>query len=114
LPEGGWIAAEIRIRDGNMSVYMVIESKVKNPERYREYQSKVPGTIARYGGRYLARGEGVTPLSGDWKPERMILLEFPDERHIRDWLASPEYRAIAPLREAGAETRAVIVEGLVD
>ena len=44
----------------------------------------------------------------------MILLEFPGERNIRDWLASPEYRAIAPLREAGADSRAVILEGTVD
>jgi uncharacterized protein (DUF1330 family) len=97
-----------------MTVYMVIESKVKDPERYREYQSKVSGIIARYGGRYLARGNSLTPLSGGWKPERMILLEFPDECHIRDWLASPEYHRIEPLREAGADTRAVIVEGVVD
>ncbi len=28
--------------------------------------------------------------------------------------SSPEYRLIAPLREAGAESRAVILEGTVD
>ncbi len=97
-----------------MPVYLVIESAVKDRERYREYVTRVPETLVRYGGRYLSRGNRVIPLTGDWKPERMILLEFPDERNIRDWLASPEYRSIAPLREAGAASRAVILEGTVD
>jgi len=44
-------------------------------------------------------------------PERIIILEFSSEETIRGWSASPEYRAIAPLREAGAETRALIPEG---
>jgi uncharacterized protein (DUF1330 family) len=30
---------------------------------------------------------------------------------VEDWLSSPEYRAIAPLREAGAEARAILAEG---
>jgi len=46
-----------------------------------------------------------------WKPERIIILEFPSEANIRAWLSSAEYKAIAPLREAGAETHAVLLEG---
>jgi len=30
--------------------------------------------------------------------------------HIKEWLSSPQYQAIAPLREAGAETNALILE----
>lgn len=97
-----------------MTAYMVIESTVTDSARYQEYLSKVPETLFRYGGHYLSRGNRIIPLSGDWTPERMILLEFPGEQNIRDWLESREYRAIAPLREAGAATRAVILEGAVD
>ena len=97
-----------------MSAYMIVESTIKDPERYQEYTSKVPETIARYGGRYLARGSHVTALSDLWRPERLILLEFPGEEEIRAWLASPEYLRLAPLREAGAATRAVIIEGTID
>jgi uncharacterized protein (DUF1330 family) len=98
----------------NMPAYMVIEPAVKDRARYQEYVSRVPETLIRYGGHYLSRSNRVIPLSGDWTPERMILLKFPDERNIRDWLASPEYRAIAPLREEGAISRAVILEGIVE
>ena len=94
-----------------MPVYMIIESKVKNLEKYQQYLSQVPPIIAKHGGHYLARGGRITSLLGDWKPERMIVLEFPSEADIQDWLSSAEYRAIAPLREAGAEIRAVVLSG---
>jgi uncharacterized protein (DUF1330 family) len=48
---------------------------------------------------------------GSWKPERIIVIEFPSESHVQNWLTSTEYKAIVPLREAGADTRAVLVDG---
>ncbi len=97
-----------------MPVYMVVEAKVNNRELYQQYLAQVPETVARHGGRYLSRGNRITPLSGDWKPERVILLEFPEEKNVFEWLESPEYRAIAPLREAGAQTRSILLDGGVD
>lgn len=94
-----------------MSVYMIIDSKTKDAEKYREYISRVAPIVAKHGGCYLARGGKVTPMMGGWDPERVIVLEFPSEADVRRWLSSPEYRAVAPLREAGAEVRAILVEG---
>jgi len=65
-----------------------------------------------HGVRYLVRGGKVTPLGSEWHPERMINLEFPAAENVRQWLASAEYQEIAPLREQGAATRAVLVEGV--
>ena len=94
-----------------MSVYVLVEARTKNLEKYRQYISQVSGLIVQYGGRYLVRGGKITPMGDVWKPERIIILEFPSEANIRAWLSSPEYKAIAPLREAGAETHAVLLEG---
>jgi uncharacterized protein (DUF1330 family) len=69
--------------------------------------------IIQHGGRFLVRGGKIKPLGDAWKPERIIILEFPSEANIREWLSSPEYKKIAPLRKAGADTRAVILEGYV-
>jgi uncharacterized protein (DUF1330 family) len=94
-----------------MSVYLLVESRVKNTEMYQQYVAQVPPLITRHGGRFLVRGGKITPLGETWEPERIIIVEFPSEAHIRAWLASPEYKKIAPLREAGADTRAVTLEG---
>jgi uncharacterized protein (DUF1330 family) len=95
----------------SMPVYMIIEARVKDPAKYQQYIAQVPAIVACHGGRYLVRGGKVTTLVGGWLPERMIVLEFPSDEHIRRWLASPEYQAIAPLRDAGAEVKAVLLEG---
>ena len=97
-----------------MPVYMIIDSKVTNPACYQQYLSEVSKIVANHGGRYLARGSQITPITGNWRPERLILLEFPSEGHIREWLSSTEYQTIAPLREASTETRAVVIQGCID
>ena len=99
-----------------MSVYMLIETRIQpdGREAYAEYIRKVSPIISKYGGRYLVRGGTITPLMGDWNPERIILMEFPSVDMIRTWLASPEYQAIAPLRESSVETRAVLLEAYTD
>ena len=94
-----------------MSVYVVIEIKILNRDIYDQYIERVPSIVKKYGGRYLARGEQITMLSGDWHPERMILLEFDSEEKVRTWLASPEYAEIAPLRTQSTVSKAIIVEG---
>jgi uncharacterized protein (DUF1330 family) len=93
-----------------MSVYMIIESTVKDRKKYGEYIDRVSPVVAKYGGRYHVRSENIQAM-GSWKPERIIVLEFPSEKHIKDWLASTEYKAIASLREEGADARAILVEG---
>jgi uncharacterized protein (DUF1330 family) len=39
-----------------MAAYAVVNVRVTDPVRYEEYRSKVPATIASYGGRFLVRG----------------------------------------------------------
>jgi len=99
-----------------MSVYIVIEAKVKDQKKYNQYITAFSEIIAHYGGRYLVRGDHVTPLDEGMKPERrqperMIILEFPSAVNLRRCFASPEYQAIVSLRHAGADTRAVLLDG---
>jgi uncharacterized protein (DUF1330 family) len=94
-----------------MPAYMIIESKVKDAESYARYIEQVPPIVAAHGGRYLVRGGKVTPMTGGWTPERIIILEFPSKEDIRRCFSSPEYKKISPLRDAGADLRSVVVEG---
>jgi len=96
-----------------MSVYMIIDSKIKDAEKYRQYIEQVFPIVTKYGGRYHVRGEKIRSF-GTWKPERIIVIEFPMEDHVQRWLTSTEYAAIAPLREAGAETQAILVNGYMN
>lgn len=93
-----------------MSVYFIVEATTKDPDTYGAYIAQVSSIVKKHGGRYAVRGGNITPALGNWNPERIIIIEFPSEQNIHDWLNSEEYRRIAPLREAGADTRAVIVQ----
>ncbi|MGA2172220.1 MAG: DUF1330 domain-containing protein [Sedimentisphaerales bacterium] len=96
-----------------MAVYMIIEAKeIMDRTRYGEYIEKVPRTIEKFGGKYLARGGEVTVVSGTWKPARLIIVQFDSMDKFHAWWRSPEYRAVALLREQSARTNAVVVEGV--
>ncbi len=94
-----------------MPVYLIIDVTILDPEVYGEYVEQVQPVVERYGGRYLVRGGGVTPLSGDWHPEGLIVVEFDGIEPIQDFLGSPEYLALVPLRKQSTSSRSIIVEG---
>lgn len=99
-----------------MAVYVAIEAKVRDQEKYNHYIEAFSDIIGNYGGRYLACNGRVALLDLEAEPERrvperFIILEFPSEVNLRRCFASPEYRTIAPLRRAGADTRAILLEG---
>ena len=96
-----------------MSVYMIVEAKeVTDKGKYGEYIQKVPQTIEKFGGTYLVRGGNTKVVSGDWDPKRVIIVQFESMEKFDAWWNSPEYRAVAPLREQGARTNAVVIEGV--
>jgi uncharacterized protein (DUF1330 family) len=100
-----------------MAVYVMIDICIREQASrtaYEQYIEKVRPIVEKCGGRYLARGGKVTPLAGDWNPERIILIEFPLEEHVERWWNSPEYKAIAGLREQSTLARAIIVEGIAN
>jgi uncharacterized protein (DUF1330 family) len=95
-----------------MVAYVVVDCDVTDPERYENYKRLAPGAIAKYGGRYLARGGATDVLEGDWQPGRLVVLEFPDAATARRWYDSPEYRAARAERVGAARMNMVTVEGL--
>lgn len=97
-----------------MAVYLIIAICIRDQAakaHYAQYIEKVRPIVEKHGGRYLTRGGKITPVAGDWKPERIILIEFPSADHVKQWWNSPEYKAIAGLRENSTTAQAVIVEG---
>jgi len=95
-----------------MPAYVIVNIEVTDPQRYQEYIQAAPGTLARFGGRYLARGGRTERLEGEWDPKRFVVLEFPTYDRAREWWASEEYAGPKALRQASATTSMIVVEGL--
>ena len=95
-----------------MPAYQIGNVTVNDPEGFAEYSKQAAEMVARYGGRYLARGGEVEVLEGDWTPNRLVLIEWESREHAKRWYESDEYKAIADIRRRCADTDLVLVEGL--
>jgi uncharacterized protein (DUF1330 family) len=95
-----------------MSAYVVVDISIRDTATYDRYKTLAPPSIAQYGGRYIARGGATTVLEGDWRPERLVILEFPDVERARAWWSSPEYAPAKALRQSCAATDMVLLEGI--
>lgn len=83
-----------------MPAYLVVEHIITDPAMFEEYRSKVAPLIASYRGRYLTKGATHRqPEGGHWKPERMVIIEFPDMTSLEAWYRSPAYKPLIALRK---------------
>jgi uncharacterized protein (DUF1330 family) len=97
-----------------MSVYLIIDITIIDQDLFGEFVARVRPVVEKYGGRYLARSGEVSTMVGDWRPERIVMIEFETIEQVQEFFASPEYLALVLLREQSATTRAIIVEGYED
>lgn len=92
--------------------YVVGEIAVTNPAGYAEYAGKVGPVIAACGGRYLVRGGASETREGEAAAGRMVVIEFASLAAARACLDGPDYKAVAGLRHANAQSRILLVEGM--
>jgi uncharacterized protein (DUF1330 family) len=94
-----------------MAAYVIAEVDVTDAATFEEYRKQVPPTVEKYGGRFLVRGGAIHPVEGDWRPGRLVVLQFPSVEQARRWYDSEDYRGPKALRFRSAQTRIVLVEG---
>ena len=95
-----------------MPAYWVARSRIHDPVEYKKYTDLVPDIIARHGGKVLARGGKFRIMEGPEKFHRFIVIEFPTLEQGVACFTSPEYKAAAAFRRAGAgEVETVMVDG---
>ncbi len=95
-----------------MSGYIVAVLDIQDPEAFEEYRRRVPGTIERYGGRYLVRGGAYEKLEGGWEPRRLTVVEFDSTEAARRWYESEEYGPLRELRSRATLSNVLLVEGV--
>ena len=95
-----------------MPAYVIANIQVNDPVRYEDYRRLVPPTIEKYGGRFVVRGGAVEALEGDWRPGRLVVLEFPSVEQARAWWSSPDYAEARAIRQATSAGTLLLVEGV--
>ena len=77
----------------------------------RDYGSKVGGTLAPFGGRFLVRGAKAIHLEGDPPRSRNAVIQFDNVDKAQAWYNSPEYQKLVPVRQQLTKTNSYLVEG---
>jgi uncharacterized protein (DUF1330 family) len=95
-----------------LSAFVISEVEILNPDAAARYRELAADSIAKYGGRYLARAAEPVVVEGERSEGRMVIVEFPSMERLRKWYASPEYAQALRFRGAALERRLMFVEGL--
>ena len=59
----------------------------------------------------IVRGGATETLEGNWKPKRLVVLEFEGVQRAKDWWNSQEYRELKKMRQRTAHAKMIVVEG---
>jgi uncharacterized protein (DUF1330 family) len=92
--------------------YVIAEITVTDPEAYKQYAAAVPAIAAKFSGKYLVRAGQTVAVEGEPPSGRIVVIEFDSLAAARSFEDSPEYQAIAPLRQKAARSRVFLVEGI--
>ncbi len=95
-----------------MPAYVIVEVSIHDNREYENYKKLTPATIAAFGGKFVVRGGQTITLEGNWKPERIVVLEFPSVERANEWWHSEIYTEAKNIRQRAAETKMIIVEGV--
>jgi uncharacterized protein (DUF1330 family) len=95
-----------------MAAYVIVEIEVVDPVGYEEYKNRASASVLSHGGKYIVRGGATEVLEGDWKPKRIVVLEFESMQRAKDWLNCEEYREPRKMRHRTAKTNMVLVDGV--
>jgi uncharacterized protein (DUF1330 family) len=94
-----------------MPAFVIVEITVHNTEEYEEYKKLSLPSLKPFNGRFIVRGGKTITLEGDWRPERIVVLEFPDQLKALEWYKSDLYCKAKDIRLRTASTKMILVEG---
>ena len=70
-----------------MSAYLILDVEIHDIEKYGEYMKLAKPLVDKYGGIYHVRGGPFEIMDGDWKPTRLVVIEYPDMKTAKDIFA---------------------------
>jgi uncharacterized protein (DUF1330 family) len=94
-----------------MKAYLVLDLSVNDFAGFKTYIAEIPAFIARHSGQYIVRGVTPTTIEGDWAPERLVIIEFPERAKAQAFLDDPEAQELFKLRHATTTSELLLVDG---
>jgi uncharacterized protein (DUF1330 family) len=96
-----------------MAAYIMIDRlSVTDRDRFTAYPVAAQAALQRYRGCYvLPHATQIEALEGNWKPNRVTLIEFEDAEQARQWWNSPEYAEAKAIHRQATISNIILVDG---
>lgn len=94
-----------------MKAYLVLDLAVNDYSGFKRYVAAIPAFIARHSGKYIVQGIRPTTIEGDWKPERLVIIEFPEREKAEAFLRDPEIQDLFKVRHDTTTSKLLLAEG---
>ena len=94
-----------------MNAYLILDITIHDFDTFREYIDQIPKFIQKHSGRYVVQGEEPTVMEGDWKPERMVVIEFSSRKNANNFLQDPDAQSLFAIRHRTTTSKLVLVNG---
>ena len=95
-----------------MSAYVIADVTVTDADQMAQYREWSTKAATEFGATFIVRGGAITVFEGDWKPSRVVILQFPSSDVAKKWYASETYQHAITLRKNAGVMRMVMVEGV--
>jgi len=86
-----------------MSSFILLQIKVKDPVKLKEYTDPAPATVAPFGGELVYRGNVSGTEWGQSWHSCAVVIKFPDQASSSGWYASKGYQDLMVKRNAAAD-----------
>lgn len=104
-----------------MPAYLIVHRReITDSEALQAYGEGVGATIDKFGGKILVRSDAFDVIEGDWqsgqkavdtKPQRIVVVEFPDMASLRAWYDSDDYAPLKTIRQNSSLSDFVAIQG---
>jgi uncharacterized protein (DUF1330 family) len=104
--------AAIHAQTAAAPAYLIAHVQVSDPDGWKQYLAALPGTLAPYHVKTLARAPAVALDASTPPGGRTVILAFNSMDDLKAWWNSPAYQAIIPIREKSAKSIVYALPGV--
>lgn len=94
-----------------MNAYLVLDLSIHDFEKFSVYIQEIPRYVAKHSGRYVVQGVVPSVMEGDWKPERMVIIEFPARENATAFLNDPDTQPLFAIRHQTTTSKLLLLDG---
>ena len=96
-----------------MKAYIILDIEIHDSNAFQVYASEIPAFVKKHSGRYLVLGGEAETVEGNWKPQRLVVIEFPSKENAQEFLNDSDAQVLFAVRHNSTTSKLVLVEGCI-